>query len=43
MPKEQSASSLNGELTYKELVGSGMEWKAMGACEKMGVVGVVCI
>jgi hypothetical protein len=31
---------LHDELTYKELVGSGMAQKAMGASEKMGVVGI---
>jgi len=36
---QQSASRLHDKLTYKELVGSGMEQKAMGASEEMGVVG----
>lgn len=40
---QQSALRLHDKLTCKELVGSGMEQKAMSASEKMGVVGVVCI
>jgi hypothetical protein len=40
---QQSASRLHDKLTYKELVGGGMERIAMGASEKMGIGGVVCI
>jgi hypothetical protein len=40
---QQSASRLHDKLTYKELDGGGMEQKAMGASEKMGVGGGVCI
>jgi hypothetical protein len=39
---QQSASRLYDKLTYKELIGSSMEQKAMGVSEKMVIFGVVC-